>query len=861
MTIPQAFDLALGHHQAGRLADAEALYRRILAAQPNHADALHLLGLIAHQSGRHDLAVEWIGQSIVINPNNPASHSNLGEACRALGRTGQAIAAYRRALELKPDYPEALNNLGAALAGEDQLSEAVVAFHRALELRPRYPEALNNLGIALRRQGHVTASIAAFRRALEFEPAYPEALNSLGLALRDQGQLDDAVAAHRRALELKPNDPDALINLGATLASQNQSGEAMAAFRRALQLKPDSPEAHLGLGVALRERGQLDESIAAQRMALKLKPDYPEALINLGAALAGQGQFGEAIAAFRRALQIKPDYPETLTNLGAALTAQGQLDEAVAAHRRALELKPAYAEALTNLGAALAGQNRAGEAIAAYHRALQLKPDYPDCLNNLGNALKDQGDLDDAIAAYRRVIQIKPDCQKAHNNLGIALRDQGELDEAIAAIRQAIRINPDAHGTHSNLVFTLHFQPGEDHESISAEHRRWNRQFSEPLRPFIRPHPNDRNAERRLRVGYVSNDFREHPVGRYLLPLFECHDREQFDLVCFSEIAQPDWITERLRAMAGEWRSTMGISNPRLAEMVREDRVDILVDLGMHTSNRLPVFAWQPAPVQVSWLAYPGSAGVSGIGYRLTDSRMEPPGEDSARSAETPVRLPDCWCCYSPADDSPEINALPAWSAEGVTFGSLNNFTKVNEGVLALWARLLQAVAGSRLVMLCPKGRTRERVRAFLGARGIAAERVEWATFGPRWEYLSLYQRIDLGLDPFPCNGMTTTCDALWMGVPVLTLPGDMPASRAGLSLLSSIELGELAASSEEDYVRIAEELAGNLPRLADLRATLRPRMQASPLMDARRFARNVEAAYRSMWQSWCARPSPIPQE
>jgi predicted O-linked N-acetylglucosamine transferase (SPINDLY family) len=283
--------------------------------------------------------------------------------------------------------------------------------------------------------------------------------------------------------------------------------------------------------------------------------------------------------------------------------------------------------------------------------------------------------------------------------------------------------------------------------------------------------------------------------------------------------------------------------------MVREDQVDILVDLGMHTSNRLPVFAWQPAPVQVSWLAYPGSAGVSGIGYRLTDPRIEPPGKDSAWSAETPVRLPDCWCCYHPADDSPEINALPALSAEGITFGSLNNFTKVNEGVLALWARVLEPVKESRLVMLCPKGRTRERVRAFLSARGVAAERVEWAASGPRWEYLSLYHRIDLALDPFPCNGMTTTCDALWMGAPVLTLPGATPASRAGLSLLSTIGLGELAASSEEDYVRIAVELAGNLPRLADLRATLRSRMQDSPLMDAPRFARNVEAAYRSMWE------------
>jgi protein O-GlcNAc transferase len=284
-------------------------------------------------------------------------------------------------------------------------------------------------------------------------------------------------------------------------------------------------------------------------------------------------------------------------------------------------------------------------------------------------------------------------------------------------------------------------------------------------------------------------------------------------------------------------------------------KIDILVDLAMHTGgNRLPMFARQPAPVQVTWLGYPGSTGLHSIGYRLTDAQMDPPGSRSrgtAWSAEEPVRLPYCWCCYDPVHESPEVSALPALTAEGVIFGSLNSFAKVNEGVLALWARILNAVKGSRLLMSCPEGSARERVRAFFLRRGIAGERVELAGFLSRWEYLSLYQRIDIGLDPFPCNGMTTTCDALWMGTPVLTLFGEMPVSRAGLSLLSSIGLGELAASSEEDYLRIAVELAGNLPRLAELRATLRVRMQASPLMDAPRFARNVEAAYRKMWLAW----------
>jgi protein O-GlcNAc transferase len=783
MTIPQAFDLALQHHRAGRLAEAEAGYRQILAAHPEHADALHLLGVIAHQVGRHDLAAEWIRQAIVLNPNFPTAHCNLGEALRALGQVDEAMAAYRRAIQIRPDFPEALNNLADALRERGQFEEAIKHCRRALEVKPDFSDAHNNLGAALAGQGKFTEAIVNFRRALELKPNYPEACNNLGAALSAISEHDEAVAACRRALELEPGHARAYNNLGAVLAG----------------------------------RGQFDEAITAYRRALELKPDYAEAHNNLGSALAGHGQTDNAIATWQRALELKSDYPEALNNLGNALKDRGELEEAIATYRRALQLNPDYPEACVNLGAALAGQNRLDEAIVMCRRAIELRPGYPEAFNNLGNALKHRGDLDEAVEAYRCALQVKPE-----------------------------------HAwVHSNLIHVLHDHPGYEAGMISEEHERWNQKFSDPLKECVMPYANDRAAGRRLRVGYVSADFREHPVGRYVLPLLERHDREGFEIFCYSGAARPDWMTERLRSLAGNWRSTMGVPDARLAEMVREDGVDILVDLALHTAgNRLPVFARQPAPVQVSWLAYPGSTGLRGIGYRLTDARMEPEGQ-SVWPPEVPAPLPDCWCCYQPPAESPEVNALPALSAEGVTFGSLNNFSKVNEGVLALWARVLEAVKWSRLLMFCPEGVARDRVGAFFGERGIAAARVEFVGFLSGGEYLRLYQRIDLALDPFPRNGMTTTCDALWMGTPVMTMPGKMPASRAGLSLLSSVGLAELAASSEEDYVRMAVELAGDLPRLAELRASLRTRMLGSPLMDAPRFARNVEAAYRQMWQAW----------
>ena len=784
MIVSQALELAVQHHQAGRLAEAEALYRRILAVQPNHADALHLIGVIAHQSGRHDLAADWIRRAIVHHPHNPAAYCNLGEACRALGRLDEAIAAFRRALQLKPDLVEACNNLGNALRDRGQLDEAVLTYRRALELKPNYPEAHKNLGATLQDLGQLDAAVAAYRRALELQPGDTEILNRLTAALAGQGRLEDAMAVCQRALQLKPDSAEAHNNLGNLLRAQGRLDEAAAAYRRAIHLNPGLSEPHNNLGVALKDLGQLDDAVAIYRRALELKPDAPDTLINLGNAFRERGQLGEAIAACRRALELQPAYPEAFNNLANALRDRGQLDEAVAACRRALE----------------------------------LRPDYPDALNNLGNALWERGELDEAVASYRRALQIKP-------------------EDAIA---------------HGNLIFTLNFHPGYDAATIGGEHRRWRRQFCDPQKQFVLPHGNNRNPERRLRIGYLSPDFRDHAVGRYVLPLFERHDREQFEILCYSGVARPDGMTERFRALAAHWRSTIGLPDARLAEMIREDGVDILVDLALHTAgNRLPALARRPAPVQVTWLGYPGSTGLDSIGYRLTDAHLEPPGAESAWPAEEPVRLPGCWCCFQPAGHFPEINALPALASGAVTFGSLNNFAKTNDGVWACWARVLQAVKGSRLIVRCPEGVSRDRVRAFFAARGIGTERVEWAGFLSPWEYLRLYQQIDLGLDPFPYNGITTTCDALWMGVPVLTLPGAMPASRASLSLLSSIGLGELAASSEQDYVRIAAELAADPTRLANLRAGLRSRMQASPLMDAPRFARDVETAYRAMWERW----------
>jgi len=783
MTAQQAFELALQHHQAGRLAEAEALYRQILTAQPGHAEAQHFLGVMAHQLGRHDLAAEWMQQSIAVNPRNPTALSNLAEAYRALGRLDEAIAACRRALELQPDHAQAPFNLANALREKGQLDDA----------------------------------LAACRSALEFHPKAAVAHLCLGNVLRDKGDLDDAIAAYQRALALQPGYADAANNLGVTLRKCSRLDEAIAAFQRALEIKPAYAEASNNLGNALRDQGRLEEAVAAYHRAIEM---------DASANMARTGEFRLNLA-------------EAYLNLGATLAELRQLDAAIDACRHATELRPDLAEAHLNLGAALAERDAPDAALAAYERALELNPTDAQVHISIGNAHKNQGQIDGAIAEYRRALQLDPD--------------------SVAA--------------RCNLIFTLQYHPGTDARVIAEEHERWNRQLCGPMIKSVRPSANDRDPERPLRVGYVSGDFRDHVVGRNIRPLLRHHDRRNFRVFCYAGVMRPDWLTAEFREGADGWHSTVGVKDEELADMIREDGVDILVDLAQHTAgNRLLMFAGRPAPVQVSFAGYPEGAGVEGIEHRISDRYLEAEMADGkwqmadgkwqiarkrdpelGTATREQVHFIDCFWCYDPCGLQLLPNALPAQANGWLTFGSLNNFCKINDNVLKLWARVLGEVKESRLILLSARGSHRQRVIDLLAPAGVQAERVEFVEPCARHGYVELYQRLDIVLDPFPYNGHTTSLDALWMGVPVVSLAGERAVSRAGLSQLSNLGLQELMARSEEEYVEIASRLARDVPRLAELRQTLRARMEASVLMDGPRFAHSIEAAYRAMWRQWCA--------
>ena len=676
-------------------------------------------------------------------------------------------------------------------------------------------------GVSHHQAGRLAEAEQIYRQVLAQQPEHAVALHLLGVVLRNKGRLDEAIASYQRAIRLQPEYAEAHYNLGNALVEKRQLDEAIVSYQRAVQLQPDHARAHYNLGNARLETGRHDQAIAAYQSAIRCQPEYADAHYNLGIARQANGQPNEAITAYRQAIRFKPDYVAAHTNLGNALKDIGQLDEA----------------------------------IATYRRAMALNPNLPETYYNLANALKDKKQVDESLAAYGTAIALKPGYTEAHVQLGNALKDMGQLDGAIAAYRQALRLKPDFAEAHGNLAFTLTFHPGYDARMIGEENRRWNQQHAEPLKQFIQPHTNDRNPDRRLRIGYVSPDFRDHVVGRNLLPLLRQHDHGPWEIFCYSNVPRPDALTEQLRQCADVWHSIVGWSDSQAADLIRQDRIDILVDLTLHmANNRLTVFARQPAPVQATFAGYPGSTGLDTIAYRLTDPYLDPPGLNDQFYSETSIRLPDTFWCYDPLGTELAVNTLPAPTAGHITFGCLNNFCKVNEQVLRLWAQVLKTLDRSRLMALCPEGSHRQLLLDMLQREGINSDRIELMAQRPRLQYLELYHRIDVGLDTFPYNGHTTSLDSFWMGVPVITLVGQTVVGRAGLSQLTNLGLKEFIAQTPEQYIQIAADLAADLPRLAELRRTLRGRMQASPLMDAPRFARNVEAAYRQMWRNWCQR-------
>jgi predicted O-linked N-acetylglucosamine transferase (SPINDLY family) len=494
---------------------------------------------------------------------------------------------------------------------------------------------------------------------------------------------------------------------------------------------------------------------------------------------------------------------------------------------------------------------RDDEAARCYETAIALDPRYAEAHNNLGLLRARQDRLTDAEALYRKAIDLEPGYAEPHTNLGNLLKDRGELDAAIASYRRAIELKPQLSALHSNLLLTLHYHPNYSPADLAREHRAWSERHVKPLAATHRPHDNDPAPGRRLRIGYVSPDLREHPMARFLLPLLSEHDPAQVEVFAYSDVTKPDAVTDLIRGHVDRWRDSATQSDAQLADAVRADGIDILVDLAAHSGhNRLLTFARKPSPVQITYLAYcGGTTGVGAIDYRMTDAVLDLPGEPSPY-VEAPMRLPHCYWCYS----APPLAERPATqrSAGPPTFGCLNNFAKITNVTLDLFTRLLLRVPEARLLLYARTESQRGRVRGAVRAAGIDESRVAFVGYQSLAGYFATYAEIDVALDPFPYGGGATTCDALWMGVPVVSLPGRTGVSRAGSTLLTHVGLERLVARSDENYVDLAAALLRDRRALEELRRGLRARLESSSVMNAPQFTRDFEAALRAAWRAWC---------
>jgi predicted O-linked N-acetylglucosamine transferase (SPINDLY family) len=667
--------------------------------------------------------------------------------------------------------------------------------------------------------------------------------------LHTAGDTTEAEAAYRALLRDVPTFAPALSNLGSLLAKSGREEEAVRCYSLALAADPRFTDAHFNLGNVYRRAGRLAEAAEQFRACVAVDPRHANALFNLGVVSATLGRLTDAEAAFRAAAAAEAKPGEARLRLGDILVRMGRPAEGVAEFRQYADAHPTDPRGLYNLALGLANAGTPGDAADLLHKALKLKPDYAEAHNALGLALELLGRKDDAAHHYEEAVKHKPDLADAWSNLGVNLAEQGRGEDAVAALRQSIGHRPTAPAIHSNLLLLLNYSSRVTPEQVRDEHRAWAERFTTPVQPRPAPHP-PHDPDRKLRVGYVSCDYRDHPVAGLIEILLRHHDRDRFEVFAYPAVQRPEATTERLKELADHWRPIVGVSDSDAADRIHEDQIDVLVDLGGHTAgNRLIAFACRPACVQVSLFGYPNTTGMAAMDYRVTDAVSDPPGATDSLYVEKPLRLPEVPWAYLPPADAPPDSPLPALSRRQFTFGCLNNSAKISDACLDAWADLLKTVAGTRLILMAGQSAAglRRLTDRFVKA-GVLRERVQLVHRLPRDRYFEQYHEIDLALDPFPYNGGVTTCDAMWMGVPVLTVAGTTYAARQGVMMNLALGLDEFIAPTASDLAPLSKGWMARRPQLADIRAGLRERLQSSPLCDGPRYVRHLEAALRQAW-------------
>lgn len=845
---------ALRLHQQGRLAEAIGAYEAILRAQPADADALHYLGVACRQNGRVEKAIALLRKSVEIRPAAPVVHNNLGNAYLSQERFAEALASFERAIELAPEYALAHRNRGVALSQLGRGEDALAAYRQVALLEPGQADAHYNMGVVLQELGRFGEAAQSYGLAVARAPDFFEAWVNRASALVRIEAFDGALAAAETALRLQPQSPEAHHNRGLALAGLKRWPQALAAQDESVRLRPGYAQAWIARGDAQIELKDFDGALQGYQHALRAGAGGA-AHLGEGRVLAALGRFDEAVASYDAALAVAPDDLLAWLGRGYACSRLLRHGEALESIDRALALGEGTSETWHHHGHALAGLGRYLEAAESFRRAIALDPDNVDALCNLGHALTEVGEFTQAMEVLRRALALRPDYGELHINLGMAEHMLGRPEEAAAHFRAALRARPDNAAAYSNLLFVLAYSGLADAAAYLELARGWERAVLTPARlQEARERVFPRLSQgRRLKIGYVSGDFRRHPVSYFIGQVLAHHDRAAVEVYAYHAYWRDDEVTQRLRGLVEHWVPIAELSDEAARERIAADGIDVLVDLAGHTNAaRLGIFARRAAPVQAHYIGYFASTGLTEMDYWIGDAQVTPAATDSDFS-ERVWRLPRTWMSYDGRAEAPPIAWAPAPDG-AIRLGSFNNLRKLTPATLRLWARVLRALPEARLVL-----KTRELGDAAnceylwrtLEGEGVARGRVELIDAGatPDWgSHMDAYNRLDLALDPVGgMGGATTTCDALWMGVPVITLAGARMASRAASSMVTALGHAEWVAADEVEYVARAVALARDRDALTALRAGARERMAASPLCDARDLARCLEAAYTEM--------------
>ena len=792
----------------------------------------------------------------------PDTAAHLLQQAVVLHQAGQLLEAgelYQTILQSQPGHPEANHNLGVIAVQAQQPAAGLPYFMAALDADPtRGPYWLNYIDALFQAGQHEDARAVlalAQRQGLEGDEVDALAVRLGGgaqAAERSRSKKAPTLApkAAPRGKNPGPREIDAVV----TLFNKGRYTEVATLAQKMTERFPRHAFAWKILGVALKLLGRGADALVPMQKAAALAPADVESQYNLAVTLQELGRLDEAVASYRQALAIDPAYIDASLNLGATLQATGRLDEAETQFRHALRTHPDDARAHGNLANLLRHQGRLSEAEISFRRALELRPDDIETHNSLGLTLQDLGRLDQAEACYRAILKIMPDNANIMSNLGQVLLSLGRLDEAEASFRQARQMRPNHGPLHSNLLYYLTLSPTADAQSVFAEHAGFGEQFESQFRTHWPRHTHTRDSERRLQIGFVSADFYNHAVASFIEPvLSHVSGLPQLSLHAYYNNIVNDSVTERLRGHFAHWHPVAGLSDADLAEKIGADGIDILIDLAGHTAgNRLLAFARKPAPVQVSWIGYPGTTGLRAVDYFLADRFLLPPGRFDDQFTEKIVRLPAI-APFLPSELAPPVNALPALGNGHVTFGSFNRPNKLGRAVIALWARLLRALPDSRMVLgAMPEHGQYDTLIVWFAEEGIDRSRLDFHPRSGMEDYLALHRQVDLCLDTFPYNGGTTTQHALWMGVPTLTLAGTSMPGRVGAANLSHVGLEDFVVERAEDFVERGVYWAKHLSALAELRAGLRERSMQSPLRNPERIAAALNDALRTMWRRWC---------